>query len=222
MTTTSITREAAAEEIAHLRKEIRYHDERYYIDSDPVISDFEYDQLLARLTSLEQQFPDLVTPDSPTQRVSGRPAEGFANYTHRSPMMSLDNTYSVEDLREWERKVRRGVGLPAVEYVTELKIDGLSIAVIYENGMLQRGVTRGDGFIGEDVTQNIRTIRSLPLSIRQGPAVSEKARPGGGGTSRAGEAASRSAEGGSDRLDPLVVQGQIEVRGEVYLPNVSF
>src|SRR5262249_392817 len=136
MATKSITSESAAEEIRRLRHEIRYHDERYYIDSDPVISDFEYDQLLPRFTSLDPQFPELVPPDSPIQRVSGRPAEGFANYTHRSPMMSLDNTYSVDDLREWERKVRRGVGLPAVEYVTELKIDGLSIAVIYENGML--------------------------------------------------------------------------------------
>src|SRR5262249_31972460 len=146
----------------------------------------------------------------------------FANYTHRSPMMSLDNTYSVDDLREWERKVRRGVGLPAVEYVTELKIDGLSIAVIYENGMLQRGVTRGDGFIGEDVTQNIRTIRSLPLSIGGGPPGSAKGRSGGAATVQSPEAASSGSESRSDQLDSLTGRGQIEVRGEVYLPIASF
>src|SRR5262249_28835022 len=218
MTTTGMPKEAAVEEIGRLRREIRYHDERYYVDSDPVISDFEYDQLLDRLNSLEQQFPDLVTSDSPTQRVSGRPAEGFANYTHRSPMMSLDNTYSVDDLREWERKVRRGVGLPAVEYVTELKIDGLSMAVIYENGMLQRGVTRGDGFIGEDVTQNIRTIRSLPLSIGGGPPGSAKGRSGGAATVQSPEAASSGSESRSDQLDSLTGRGQIEVRDELYLP----
>src|SRR5215467_3895014 len=170
MTTTKMNRDSAAGEIGRLRDEIRYHDERYYIDSNPVVSDFEYDQLVTRLKSLEEQFPDLVTPDSPTQRVSGRPAQGFANYTHRSPMLSLDNTYSIDELKEWDGRVRRGVGLAAVEYVAELKIDGLSIAVIYENGVLKRGVTRGDGFIGEDVTQNIRTIRTLPLSIRGGSA----------------------------------------------------
>src|SRR5262245_11325675 len=220
MTTTGMPKEAAVEEIGRLRREIRYHDERYYVDSDPVISDFEYDQLLDRLNSLEQQFPDLVTSDSPTQRVSGRPAEGFANYTHRSPMMSLDNTYSVDDLREWERKVRRGVGLPAVESVTELKIDGLSMAVIYENGMLQRGVTRGDGFIGEDVTQNIRTIRSLPLSIRSDLPGSTGGRSAA--TAGPGELAGRGSEAAGDQVDSLVARGQIEVRGEVYLPIASF
>src|SRR5215831_14485937 len=222
MATTSITRETAAEEIGRLRHEIRYHDERYYIDSNPVISDFEYDQLLDRLKSLEQQFPDLVTPDSPTQRVSGRPAEGFANYTHRSPMMSLDNTYSVDDLREWERKVRRGVGLPAVEYVAELKIDGLSIAVIYENGVLKRGVTRGDGFIGEDVTQNIRTIRTLPLSIRERSLRSSRDRSGHAGLERSDGAAAANQKTGGDIAKSVSVEGEIEVRGEVYLPIASF
>ncbi len=116
-----------------------------------------------RLRELEAKHPELVTPDSPTQRVSGRPAEGFERYVHRRPMLSLDNTYSYDDLREWGRRVSRGVGRDQVEYVAELKIDGLSISAIYEGGALARGVTRGDGVTGEDVTQNVRTIRSLPL-----------------------------------------------------------
>jgi DNA ligase (NAD+) len=159
-------KETAGEEIKRLRETISYHDERYYVDSDPVISDFEYDELMRRLRELEEANPALATPDSPTRRVSGRPAEGFGNYVHRRPMLSLDNTYSVEELREWDGRVRRGIGQDAVEYVAELKIDGLSIAVLYENAALSRGVTRGDGTTGEDVTQNVRTIRSLPLGIR--------------------------------------------------------
>jgi len=158
-------KETAAEEIKRLRETISYHDERYYVDSEPEISDFEYDELMRRLRELEEANPGLATPDSPTRRVSGRPAEGFSNYVHRRPMLSLDNTYSVEELREWDGRVLRGVGLNAMEYVAELKIDGLSIAVIYENGSLARGVTRGDGTTGEDVTQNVLTIRSVPLSL---------------------------------------------------------
>jgi DNA ligase (NAD+) len=222
MTTTDLTRDAAVSEIDRLRHEIRYHDERYYVASSPVISDFEYDQLLSRLKSLEEQFPDLITPDSPTQRVSGRPAEGFANYSHRSPMLSLDNTYSVDDLREWDVKVRRGVELGEVEYVAELKIDGLSMAVLYENGMLQRGVTRGDGFIGEDVTQNIRTIRSLPLSISPGsgrPLAVQSHERGAAQSDNAGDAI---PDPSIDLTGSLAPHGQIEVRGEVYLPSASF
>jgi len=222
MTTTDLTRDAAVGEIDRLRREIRYHDERYYIASSPVISDFEYDQLLARLKSLEERFPDLVTPDSPTQRVSGRPAEGFANYSHRSPMLSLDNTYSVDDLREWDGKVRRGVGLDEVEYVTELKIDGLSIAVLYENGLLLRGVTRGDGFIGEDVTQNIRTIRSLPLSMSSGSGRPQAGQSDGRDLARSDKAHHTIHVPGPEPPGPLALQGQIEVRGEVYLPIESF
>lgn len=222
MTTTDLTRDAAVGEIDRLRREIRYHDERYYIASSPVISDFEYDQLLGRLKSLEEQFPDLVTPDSPTQRVSGRPAEGFANYSHRSPMLSLDNTYSVDDLREWDGKVRRGVGLGEVEYVAELKIDGLSIAVLYDKGMLQRGVTRGDGFIGEDVTQNIRTIRSLPLSIRPGSGSPLADESDDRGPAPSGKAHDTTADSAPELRGSPALQGQIEVRGEVYLPTASF
>jgi DNA ligase (NAD+) len=222
MTTPSTTRDAALEEIERLRHEIRSHDERYYVESNPIITDFEYDQLMARLRSLEDQFPDLVTPDSPTQRVSGRPADGFANYTHRSPMLSLDNTYSVDDLREWDARVARGVGFASVEYVAELKIDGLSIAVIYENGMLQRGITRGDGFIGEDVTQNIRTIRSLPLSIRR-PLASPMDQLDAVPASVDSANISGSDPASKIRLfDSLPLNVQIEVRGEVYLPITSF
>jgi DNA ligase (NAD+) len=222
MTTTDLTREAAVSEINRLRREIRDHDERYYVASSPVISDFEYDQLMARLKSVEEQFPDLVTPDSPTQRVSGRPAEGFANYTHRSPMLSLDNTYSVDDLRDWDGKVRRGVGLGEVEYVTELKIDGLSIAVLYENGLLQRGITRGDGVIGEDVTQNIRTIRSLPLSVRLDSSRSSAPQSDEPDRNPPAKAKNARPDAGFELLSSLPLSGQIEVRGEVYLPIASF
>src|SRR6185503_21172897 len=130
------------EEIAHLSEVLRHHDERYHVYSDPEISDYEYDQLLNQLRELEAAHPELVAPDSPTQRVSGRPAEGFERYVHRRPMLSLDNTYSYDDLREWDRRVSRGVGRDQVEYVAELKIDGLSISAIYEGGALARGVTR--------------------------------------------------------------------------------
>src|SRR5581483_941471 len=121
--------------------------------------------------------PELVTPDSPTQRVSGRPAESFNEVRHRVPMLSLDNTYSVEDLREWDARARRGAGREQIEYVAELKIDGISMSLTYEQGALTRGVTRGDGVVGDDVTQNVRTIRSLPLRLRRdafAPLTTEK------------------------------------------------
>ena len=161
-----MTRREAQKEITTLRKLIRHHDERYYLRNDPEISDYEYDQLVKKLGQLEADFPELITPDSPTQRVSGRPADEFARYEHRTQMLSLDNTYSYGELREWSQRVHKGAGTDEVEYATELKIDGLSISAIYENGLLTRGVTRGDGVAGEDVTQNVRTIRSLPLSIQ--------------------------------------------------------
>src|SRR5690242_14303903 len=168
---------SAQEEIERLRGELRYHDERYYVHSDPEISDYEYDQLMKRLTDLEAAHPELVTPDSPTQRVSGRPVESFSEVRHRVPMRSLDNTYSVEDLREWDARARRGAGRDEIEYVAELKIDGISMSLLYEQGVLARGITRGDGVVGDDVTQNVRTIRSLPLRIRAeafAPAAAEK------------------------------------------------
>jgi DNA ligase (NAD+) len=153
-------------EIESLRDEIRRHEELYYVHDNPEISDAEYDELLARLQRLEEENPHLLTPDSPTQRVGGRPAEGFGEYTHRRPMLSLDNSYNIDDLRAFDERCRRLADGRPLEYVTELKIDGLSISLHYERGALVRGVTRGDGRRGEDVTQNVRTIRSVPLRLR--------------------------------------------------------
>jgi DNA ligase (NAD+) len=157
--------------INQLRTEIRYHEERYYIHSAPDISDEEFDRLVHELERLEGENPDLVTPDSPTQRVAGRPAEGFPTVEHIAPMLSLDNAYNEEELRAFDERVRRGAGRGSepIAYVAELKIDGLSIALTYENGRLVRGATRGDGVRGEDVTANVRTIRAIPLSLRSAP-----------------------------------------------------
>ncbi len=154
-----------------LRDEIRRHEELYYVHANPEISDAEFDALMRELQELEASFPDLLTADSPTQRVGGRPVEGFATVVHMVPMLSLDNAYNEEELRAFDERVRRGLdttGLPV--YVAELKIDGLSIALTYEDGHLIRGATRGDGVRGEDVTANVRTIRALPLSLRDAPA----------------------------------------------------
>jgi DNA ligase (NAD+) len=158
--------------ITELRAQIRHHEERYYIHNQPEISDEEFDRLLHELEAIEAEHPDLVTVDSPTQRVSGRPIEGFATIEHLAPMLSLDNAYDEDDLRAFDERVRRGAGVAddaAVAYVAELKIDGLSIALTYENGRLVRGATRGDGIRGEDVTANVRTIRAIPLSLRGAP-----------------------------------------------------
>jgi DNA ligase (NAD+) len=189
-----------AARIAALRDEIRQHEERYYMLQDPSISDAEFDALLKELEALEAQDPDLVTPDSPTQRVAGRAAEGFLTVTHASQMLSLDNAYSEAELRAFDERVRRGLqggssngadepeSAPlAVDYVAELKIDGLSIALTYEDGRLLRGATRGDGVRGEEVTANVRTIRTIPLRLRD-----------------------------------HAPSGRVEIRGEVYLPRASF
>ncbi|HKC55627.1 MAG TPA: NAD-dependent DNA ligase LigA, partial [Vicinamibacterales bacterium] len=191
----------AAERIAELRREIRYHEERYYVLNDPELADAEFDALMQELERLEAENPDLVTSDSPTQRVSGRPAAGFETVEHAEPMLSLDNAYSEEELREFDARVRRGLaaaGEPVeqVDYVAELKIDGLSLALTYENGTLVRGATRGDGIRGEEVTSNVRTIRAIPLKLRT-------ADPKG----------PRRAHEGPRR---------IEVRGEVYLSHKVF
>jgi DNA ligase (NAD+) len=160
-----------AARLARLREEIRHHEERYYIHNQPEIADEKFDALLKELESLEAEYPDLVTPDSPTQRVAGRPVEGFATAGHLLPMLSLDNAYSEEELRAFDERVRRGAALGdvAVPYVAELKIDGLSIALTYEDGRLVRGTTRGDGIRGEEVTSNVRTIRAIPLALRGAP-----------------------------------------------------
>ena len=164
------TREKAEKRIARLRDEIRRHEHLYYVRSRPEISDQEYDALDRELRDLEAQFPDLVTPDSPTQRVGERPSEEFPSYAHRVPMLSLDNTYSAEELQEFEERIFRAVGKREIAYTAELKIDGLSMSLHYEGGKLVRGVTRGDGVRGDDVTPNARAIRAIPL-VLQGKGV---------------------------------------------------
>jgi DNA ligase (NAD+) len=161
-----------AERAATLRSLVRHHEERYYVLNDPEISDAEFDALVAELQAIEKDHPDLVTPDSPTQRVGGRPVEGFATVEHAVPMLSLDNTYDEREVAAFDERLRRalaeaGVDAPTVDYVAELKIDGLSISLTYDDGRLVRGVTRGDGFRGEDVTSNVRTIRAIPLRLAE-------------------------------------------------------
>ena len=157
--------------IEALRQQIRSHEERYYVLNDPEITDAAFDALMHELQALEGAHPELVTPDSPTQRVGGRPTQGFPTVEHVSQMLSLDNAYDEADLRAFDERLRKGAGLgeAAVPYVSELKIDGLSIALTYENHRLVRGATRGDGVRGEEVTANVRTIRSIPLTLRGGP-----------------------------------------------------
>jgi DNA ligase (NAD+) len=188
-----------AKRAAVLRRQLERHNHRYYVLDDPEISDPEYDDLLRELISLEEAHPELRTPDSPSQRVGGRPLERFGQVRHLQPMLSLANARDEGELRDWEKRVRnllerRGVPEPAIEYVTEPKIDGLAISLVYEDAVLVRGATRGDGEIGEDVTQNLKTIGAVPLSIGRGRAA------------------------GDGRTPPPVV----EVRGEVYLPLADF
>jgi DNA ligase (NAD+) len=161
-----------ASRIAELRRQIRYHEERYYVANQPEISDAEFDELMQELQRLESEHPDLVRADSPTRRVSGRVAEGFQTVAHAEPMLSLDNAYDEDELRAFDERVRRGLSeagvVPgAVDYVAELKIDGVSIALTYVDGVFVRGATRGDGTKGEDVTANVRTIRALPLQLNE-------------------------------------------------------
>ncbi len=151
--------------IDSLRDKIRYHEHRYYVLDDPEISDAEFDGLMNELKALESEHPELITSDSPTQRVGGKPREGFVKVAHSSPMLSLDNAYNEQELRDWERRVHELTGESRVDYVCELKLDGMSLAVRYEGGKLAQAITRGDGTVGEDVTLNVRTVRSVPLSI---------------------------------------------------------
>jgi DNA ligase (NAD+) len=160
-----------ADRIEALRREIRHHEELYYVQAAPEISDAEFDGLMNELKALEARHPELITQDSPTQRVGGRVVEGFATVEHLAAMLSLDNAYNDEDLRAFDDRVRKGLGLQAAPaYVAELKVDGLSISLAYEDGRLVRGATRGDGVHGEDVTHNVRTIRRIPLVLRNGPS----------------------------------------------------
>jgi DNA ligase (NAD+) len=156
---------SAKSQIDKLRDEIRRHEHLYYVLDAPQISDTDYDQLMLELRRLEQANPSLITPDSPTQRVGGKPKEGFAKVPHTRPMLSLDNAYNEDELRDWDRRVHELAGSTKVDYVCELKMDGLSLALWYRDAKLARGVTRGDGTIGEEVTTNVRTIRSVPLAV---------------------------------------------------------
>ncbi|HYE86085.1 MAG TPA: NAD-dependent DNA ligase LigA, partial [Vicinamibacterales bacterium] len=159
-----------AERVEFLRNEIRRHEELYYVEAKPEISDAEFDALMNELKALETAHPDLLTADSPTQRVGGRLAEGFAQVDHLQPMLSLDNAYNEEELRAFDERVRKGLDSDtSPAYVCELKIDGLSMALTYQDGKLVRGATRGDGTRGEDVTHNVRTVRAIPLSLKGGP-----------------------------------------------------
>jgi DNA ligase (NAD+) len=178
--------------IEALRDKIRHHEYLYYVLDNPEISDQDFDRLMLQLKDLEAEHPSLITPDSPTQRVGGKPREGFVKVRHSSPMLSLDNTYSEEELRNWERRVHELSGRKDVDYVCELKLDGMSLALIYENGTLARGVTRGDGTTGEDVTLNVRTVRSIPLSIDR------------------------------DKLKKAGIPPSFEARGELLMPTAAF
>jgi len=187
-----------SQEIQHLRDELRHHEHLYYVLDAPVLTDAQYDALMNRLKALEAEHPDRITPDSPTQRVGGKPADGFPKTPHSRPMLSLDNAYNEAELRAWDQRLRDA--LPSAEqvrYVCELKLDGLSLALHYEpsphhSAHLVRGVTRGDGSIGELVTSNVRTIRSVPLSIN------------------------------AEKLAAANLPQTFEVRGEVVLPNAAF
>jgi len=186
-----------ADEAAWLRRQIRHHEYRYYVLDAPEISDFEFDQLMRRLRELEAAHPGTVTPDSPTQRVGGEPAEGFETFAYSQPMLSLDNAYSLEEVREFDARLRRLVPGAAFSYTAELKFDGLSMSLQYEAGRLARAITRGDGSRGEVVTTNVRTIRSIPLQL-------ERRQPGG-----------MLFDDGPDLA-------AVEVRGEVIMPLESF
>src|SRR5208283_491090 len=175
-----------------LREKIRHHEYLYYVLDRPEISDAEFDKLMRKLKDLEAAHPELITADSPTQRVGGEPREGFVKAPHSSPMLSLDNTYSEEELRDWERRVHELSGRTDVDYVCELKLDGMSLALIYEGGKLVRGITRGDGSVGEDVTLNVRTVRSVPLSIPK------------------------------EKLKKAGIPADFEVRGELLMPTAAF
>ena len=178
--------------IEALREKIRHHEYLYYVVDQPEISDAEFDKLMGQLKDLEAEHPELLTADSPTQRVGGKPREGFVKVRHSSPMLSLDNTYNEEELRAWERRVHELSGRSDVEYVCELKLDGMSLALIYEDGKLVRGITRGDGTVGEDVTLNVRTVRSIPLSIPK------------------------------EKLKKAGIPTNFEVRGELLMPTAAF
>ncbi len=161
-----LSRSKAEEKIKALREKIIFHEGKYYRDHDPQISDFEFDVLVKELEGLEKEFPDLITPESPTQRIGEKPLEGFETVPHRAPMLSLDNCYTPEELYAFEDRIRKSLSGKNWDYVVELKIDGVGISIIYRNGKFSQAITRGDGIRGDDVTTNIKTIKSLPLVIQ--------------------------------------------------------
>ena len=183
---------AIQKKLEALREKIRHHEYRYYVLDDPEMSDADFDKLMNELKRLEAEHPELITPDSPTQRVGGKPREGFVKAKHSSPMLSLDNAYSEEELRDWERRVHELTGRTDLEYMCELKLDGMSLALVYSDGRLERGITRGDGTTGEDVTSNVRTVRSIPLTIAK------------------------------DKLKKAGIPTDFEVRGEMLMPLAAF
>ncbi|HCO01893.1 MAG TPA: hypothetical protein DIT48_00755, partial [Actinobacteria bacterium] len=158
----------ARQRVEELRTEIDTASYRYHVLDEPEIADFDYDRLVRELEGLEAEFPALIAPDSPTQRVGGPAADLFAPVTHRAPMMSLDNAFSFDELEAWAKRVERVLGESTPRFVCELKIDGLAVVVSYEDGVLVRGATRGDGVVGEDITSNVRTVRSIPMNLRSG------------------------------------------------------
>ena len=157
----------AMERLEALKKEIARHDRLYYVLDNPEISDYQYDQLMKELLAIEEAFPHLLTADSPSQRVGGEPLKQFESYTHRNPLLSLMNAYGTDDLREFHQRICSDLGTEHIEYAVEYKIDGLSIALYYEDGVLKNGVTRGDGVTGEDVTANVRTVKNIPLRLQK-------------------------------------------------------
>jgi len=166
-----LTLEEAKKRIQKLRADVVFHEKKYYVENDPQISDYEFDMLAKELMSLERQFPELITPESPTQRVGEQPLEGFVSVRHSTPMLSLDNCYTMEELREFEERIQKIIPSEKITYMAELKIDGLGISVIYRDGKFAQAITRGDGIRGDEVTANVKTIRSFPLAIPQSEEV---------------------------------------------------
>ncbi|MCK4860218.1 MAG: NAD-dependent DNA ligase LigA, partial [Candidatus Omnitrophica bacterium] len=152
--------------IEKLRNLIREHDYKYYVENKPQISDYDYDMLMQRLAKLEKENPELISSDSPTQRVAGQSVQQFASVEHKTAMLSIENTYSPEELKEFDKRVRKNLPNEKIEYVAELKIDGVSVSLLYENGVLKKGSTRGDGLYGDDITLNLRTIKAIPLRLQ--------------------------------------------------------
>src|SRR5881397_2906091 len=161
-----MNRTEAEKNIAQLREEIRKHDRLYYQDAAPIISDREYDRLYKQLVDLETKFPDLLAPDSPTQHVGGKALQAFAQIQHRAPMLSLDNTYSEDEVANFYKRIMRLLPDEKIPVVVEPKVDGVAVSVMYEKGRLKYAATRGDGSVGDDITQHIKTIRSVPQQLR--------------------------------------------------------